>query len=78
MEHYYEVENKRAPQDGLPAGVIAFEDFESAIEYAEQHGCEIISEIGGSWTDFAKCAICGEWVDICELNKNNLCTKCES
>jgi hypothetical protein len=69
-EYYYEIECA----DG---GVIAFEELEDAIEYADETGATMISQIGGSFTDFEKCAFCGEWFDCCELNEYGDCPRCE-
>ena len=77
-ERYYEVENKSTPADALPAGVVGFDDLESAIEYAAANGADLICEIGGSWEEFRKCWFCEEWVPTSELNKNDLCEHCES
>lgn len=69
-ENYYEI----ACPDG---GVIAFEEFEDACKYADENGSTMICQIGGSFTDFEKCAFCGEWVDCCELNEDGDCWRCE-
>jgi len=76
MKVYYEVENKNAPQDGLPAGVVEFDDLDSAIEYAEKYGADLICEIGGSWDEFRKCWWCGDW--CCDVGKEGLCDHCEN
>lgn len=75
---YYEVENTNTPADGLPNGVTAFDDLDSAIEYAEANGCDLICEVGGSWDEYRKCWFCEEWKSTAELNKNDLCEKCEN
>lgn len=69
MKHYYEIDDN--------GYLTAFDDIETAIEYADRNGCSVISEIGGNWTDFEKCWFCGEWFDVCELNKEELCKSCE-
>lgn len=77
MKPYYEVENKLAPNDELPKGVIAFDTLEEAIAFADKNECETISEIGGNWTDYKKCWFCGEWFDACELIGTGVCERCE-
>lgn len=72
MKTYYEIEHKES------GGVIGFEDLENAIEYAESNECGLICEVGGSWTEFKKCWFCGEWVDVTEMNDNDLCNHCEN
>lgn len=69
-DYYYEIDDSNG-------GVIAFEELEDAIEYADKHGATMISEIGGAYDDYEKCAFCGEWVDCCELNEWGDCSRCE-
>lgn len=68
--HYYEVQYHEG-------GVCAFDTLEKAIEYADEYGRMLISEIGGCWTDFEKCWFCGEWFDCCELNVGGVCARCD-
>jgi len=68
--HYYEVS---CGNDG----VRAFDDLDEATAYADASGYTLISEIGGSWTEYGKCWFCGEWFDVCELNNNDECSRCE-
>ena len=70
MEHYYEI--------GKSGELIAFDDLEKAMTYADKHNCSIISEIGGAWDDFEKCSFCGEWFTSTELNINRECERCET
>ena len=74
--HYYEVANKQTPNDGAPQGVTAFDTLEEAIQFADENECEMISEIGGNWTDFQKCWFCGEWFDCCDLIGTGVCDRC--
>lgn len=69
-DYYYEI----TAEHGC---VIGFEELEDAIEYADKHGATMISQIGGSFTDYEKCAFCGEWFDCCELNEHGDCSRCE-
>jgi hypothetical protein len=57
---------------------VAFEDFDEAVAYAEEHNIEYITEIGGSWDEFKKCWWCQEWVTSSDMNINDLCYQCES
>ena len=74
--HYYEV--NCTEENRLPACDTEFPDLETAIEYAETHGYDLICEIGGSWDEFKKCWFCEEWKSTSELNRDNLCDHCES
>ena len=69
-DHYYEI--------GINGEIIAFDDFDDATAYADAHGATLICEIGGSWDDFAKCWWCDNWVPVSDMNKNSLCSHCES
>ena len=69
-DNYFEI--------GLKGEIIAFEDFDEAVAFANENDVDLISEIGGSWDDFRKCWFCGEWVPESDLNKNDLCYHCES
>ena len=53
-------------------------EYHNSGERPESHGCDLIAEIGGSWTEFKKCWFCDKWVDITTMNKNDLCDHCES
>ncbi len=74
--HYYEVDS--TTENKLPTCYIEFPDIDSAIEYAEQNGYDLICEIGGNWNEYKKCWFCEEWIDTAELNRDNLCEHCES
>ena len=80
----YEYHNsgERPESDGIDlkgsCTATAHETLDDAIQYAESHECDLIAEIGGSWTEYKKCWFCGEWVDITTLNKNDLCDHCEN
>lgn len=47
---------------------VAHDTLDGAIEYANMHDVDMIYEIGGNWMEFGRCAICGEFVDVCELS----------
>ena len=76
MDRWYEVENKKAPQEDLPNGVIAFDTLEQAIEFADANNCEIISEIGGNYDEFVKCWFCGDWIPSDEIIGTGVCDRC--
>ena len=64
-------------ETGDPLGeIVAHENLESAMEYADTHDIDLISEIGGDWRDFIKCAFCGEWFESEELDENCNCERC--
>ena len=73
---YYEVENKQAPNDGTPQGVIAFDTIEEAIQFADENECELICEIGGNWEEWKKCWFCGDWFPVCDLIGTGVCDRC--
>jgi hypothetical protein len=73
---YYEVENKKAPQEGLPNGVVAFDTLEEAIQFADENECELISQIGGNYDEFAKCWFCGDWFPLSDLIGTGVCERC--
>lgn len=70
MEIYYEVQ-------GGKDGVRCFHSLEDAVEFADANGCELISEVGGSWTDYSKCEWCEEWYDVNDINRAGVCYRCE-
>lgn len=74
-EIYFEVSTT---DNSKPNCNIEFPDIESAIEFAEKNGFDLICEIGGSWDEFKKCWFCEEWISTSELNRDNLCDHCES
>lgn len=51
-------------------------NLEEAIAHADKHGYELISEIGGSYTDYGKCWFCGEWYDVNDLIADDTCYRC--
>ena len=55
---------------------VAHDTLDGAIEYADMHDINMIYEIGGNWMEFGRCAICGEFVDVCELNGEEMCVSC--
>ena len=57
--------------------VRAFDTIEGAIEFADESGADMISQIGGNYTDFEKCSFCGEWFDCCELYGGGICRYCD-
>ena len=67
---YYEVPHPNG-------GIKTFDSLDDAIIFADNNGAKIISEVGGSWTDFEKCWFCEEWFDSCELNSGGTCGRCE-
>ena len=71
---YYEV----YATDGEKCSVCAFDTLEQATEYADQAGIETVQEIGGSYTEYGKCAFCGEWYDVEEMNIENYCERCQT
>ena len=78
--HYYEVVKRDdlAPSDGVDwkGACYACDTFDEAVQIAESVGAELISEIGGSWEEFAKCWFCEEWQPITEINNNGCCDRC--
>ena len=84
--HYYEV-YKITPSGNVDADgidykgsceAIAFDTLEEAIDFVEKNNIDLICEIGESYTEYGKCAFCGEWVDITELNEEGDCPRCET
>lgn len=53
---------------------LEFDTFEEATEYAEQNG---YTTIYSGYDDFEKCAFCGEWFDVSEMNIENYCERCQ-
>lgn len=74
-EIYFEV---NSTDNSKPNCDIEFPDIDSAIEYANANGFDLICEIGGSWDEFKKCWFCEEWKSTSELNRDNLCDHCEA
>ena len=70
METYYEV------QCGDNA-VQVFHNLEDAIAHADANGYKLISEIGGSWTEYEKCEWCEEWYDSNDIGRTGICYRCE-
>lgn len=70
MEIYYEVQDNKD-------GVRCFHTLEDATDYADAQGFSLVSEIGGSWTDYYKCEWCGEWLDNNDINVAGICYRCE-
>lgn len=58
---------ERDDDSGCPL-YVAHDTLDGAIEYANMHDIDMIYEIGGNWMEFGRCAICGEFVDVCELS----------
>ena len=83
--HYYEAykitHSGNTDTDGIDykgsCEAVAFDTLEEAIQYADENGITLISEIGGNWCDFEKCSFCGKWCDSCELNAHRECERCE-
>lgn len=69
MDRYFEV-------DGV-GEIVSFDNLDDAIEFADSIGSRHISEIGGSWTDYAVCDFCGHWFDACHLNTHDECPICQ-
>lgn len=74
-EIYFEVSSS---DETKPNCNTEFPDINSAIEYAERNGYDLICEIGGSWDEYKKCWFCEEWKSTSELNRDSLCDHCES
>lgn len=58
--------------------ITEFDDFDEAVEYADQmveRGNEVT--IYSGYDDFKKCAFCGEWYPKYELNEHGDCERCE-
>jgi hypothetical protein len=55
----------------------AHDTLEEAIAHADANGITHISEIGGEWNEYTKCAFCGEWYDSSEINEYGDCYRCE-
>ena len=77
MPMYYEVGRMATKGIYTDLEVVAFDTLDEAIEYADNYGCNIISQIGGNWSDFERCTFCGEWWESTELNKDGECMYCE-
>lgn len=75
MNIYYETAHYE-PGDEFPTAT-AHDTLEEAIEFAEAHGINYISEHGGNYDDFVKCEFCGEWFTSEELNDKDICSYCE-
>lgn len=73
MGHYYETANY---DYGNYMTAKAHDTLDGAIEYANMHDINMIYEVGGNWMEFGRCAICGEFVDVCELNGEEICESC--
>lgn len=54
----------------------AHDTLETAIDFADAHGIELICEIGGSFDEWQKCAFCGEWFLAYTLNEHGDCERC--
>ena len=50
---------------------------EEAIDFADAHGCDVISEIGGAYEDWLKCWFCGDWFPAGDLVGTGVCSRCE-
>lgn len=74
MRNYWETV-EHDDDSGYPL-CVAHDTLDGAIEYANMHDIDMIYEIGGSWMEFGRCAICGEFVDVCELNSEEMCVSC--
>lgn len=74
MRHYWET-IELDDDSGYPL-YVAHYTLDGAIEYADMHDIDMIYEIGGNWMEFGRCAICGEFVDVCELNSEEMCVSC--
>lgn len=83
--HFYETYEHTFSDDPAPDGIdykgsctaVAHETLENAIKYADSHGLVLIAEIGGSWDEYEKCEICGEWYPGDQMTKCGICTRCE-
>lgn len=74
MKPYYEVIHN----DGNEFPVAhSFTELDDAINFADDHGINYISEIGGYWNDLEKCEFCHEWFCSTDLNKDGLCDRCQ-
>ena len=51
-------------------------DLESAFETAEAVGADCVSQIGGAWDEWEKCAGCGEWFPSVDLDTRGNCERC--
>lgn len=72
--HYYETVHYNTGDEF--ATTTAHDTLDEAIEFANAHGIGTIYEIGGSWSEFGKCSFCHEWVDLCALDHENICSDC--
>lgn len=77
MKTYPNIYYETFASDGEKCSVFAFDTLEEAIEHAEKNGCQTIQEYGGCYTEFEKCAFCGEWFDVGEMNIENYCERCQ-
>lgn len=85
--HYYETYTYNYSGDALESDGIdlkgsctahGFENFEEAVEFANENNCEIIQEIGSSFDEYAKCQFCGEWDLLYTIDNNNgVCDRCK-
>ena len=70
MKIYYEVQDSEGAVRSFPA-------LEDAVIFADENGSKLISEVGGSWTDYGKCWFCEDWYDVCDINRGGTCSRCE-
>lgn len=79
MMHYYETAHREA--GATYPTITAHNTLEEAISFAESHNIDLISEIGGSYTDYEPCFFCGEWFpseDLTEeIGHTLLCDRCQ-
>lgn len=50
-----------------------FDNWDDAVEFAEQENAEMIS---GELDDYVKCAFCGEWVEASDVDDDGFCSNC--
>ena len=67
MIHYYETATRGEIQ--------AHETLEDAIQFANENGCTLITEIG-IFEDWEKCSFCGDWFPSVELDEKATCSRC--
>lgn len=71
---YYEIAYTDSGEFPITA---ACDTLDEAIELAEAHNVNLISEIGGNWDEWQKCWFCGEWYTTDEfLHDNDTCKRC--
>lgn len=58
------------------AGTAEFETFDEATAYAEEKGLDVVQEMGGAYDEYRKCAFCGEWFPVHDLNESGYCELC--